>query len=90
MSFTNFKLEVDGDGIALLTWDMPGRSMNVIDAKVGEDLHAIIEKVKSDAAIKGAVVTSAKDSFSAGADLSFLESLNKTFSDVRTGAPCRA
>jgi 3-hydroxyacyl-CoA dehydrogenase / enoyl-CoA hydratase / 3-hydroxybutyryl-CoA epimerase len=82
MSFTNFKLEVDGDGIALLTWDMPGRSMNVIDAKVGEDLHAIIEKVKSDAAIKGAVVTSAKDSFSAGADLSFLESLNKTFSDV--------
>jgi 3-hydroxyacyl-CoA dehydrogenase/enoyl-CoA hydratase/3-hydroxybutyryl-CoA epimerase len=82
MSFTNFKLEVDGDGIALLTWDMPGRSMNVIDAKVGEELHAIIEKVKSDAAIKGAVVTSAKDSFSAGADLSFLESLNKTFSDV--------
>ena len=27
----NFKLDVDADGIALVTWDMPGRSMNVID-----------------------------------------------------------
>ena len=28
---TNFKLDIDADGIALVTWDMPGRSMNVID-----------------------------------------------------------
>ena len=34
MSFTNFKFDVDADGIALVTWDMPGRSMNVIDARV--------------------------------------------------------
>ena len=27
----NFKLDTDADGIALVTWDMPGRSMNVID-----------------------------------------------------------
>ena len=26
----NFRFETDADGIALLTWDMPGRSMNVI------------------------------------------------------------
>ena len=26
----NFKLDVDGDGIALITWDMADRSMNVI------------------------------------------------------------
>src|SRR5206468_6257170 len=82
MSFTNFKFDVDADGIALVTWDMPGRSMNVIDAKVGQELDAIIERVKSDAGIKGAVVTSGKDSFSAGADLSFLESLNQVFSEV--------
>ncbi len=82
MSFTNFKFDVDADGIALVTWDMPGRSMNVIDAKVGQELDAIIERVKSDAGIKGAVVTSGKDSFSAGADLSFLESLNQVFSEI--------
>jgi hypothetical protein len=35
--------------------DMPGRSMNVIEAKVEQELDAIIEKVKSDATIKSAV-----------------------------------
>ena len=33
MAFTNFKLDIDADGIALVTWDMPGRSMNVLDEK---------------------------------------------------------
>ena len=65
---TNFTLDIDGDGIALITWDMPGRSMNVIDASVTEELGALVEKVASDAAIKGAVVTSGKDTFCGGAD----------------------
>ena len=30
MSYKNFKVETDADGIALVTWDMPGKSMNVI------------------------------------------------------------
>ena len=36
----NFKLDIDADGIALITWDMPGRSMNVIDFSVIEELEA--------------------------------------------------
>src|SRR6185312_7410589 len=71
----NFKFDVDGDGIALVTWDMPGRSMNVIDASVTEELAGIVEKVASDAAIKGAVVTSGKDAFCGGADLTILEQM---------------
>jgi len=70
---TNFKLDVDGDGIALVTWDMPGRSMNVIDQSVIAELGEIIEKVATDATIKGAVVTSGKDAFGGGADLTMLE-----------------
>ena len=70
---TNFKLDVDGDGIALVTWDMPGRSMNVIDQSVIAELGEVIEKVTSDATIKGAVITSAKDAFGGGADLTMLE-----------------
>ena len=31
MTFTNFALDVDADGIALVTWNEPGRTMNVID-----------------------------------------------------------
>ena len=70
---TNFKLDVDGDGIALVTWDMPGRSMNVIDFSVIDELEKIVEKVAGDAAIKGVVVTSGKDTFGGGADLTMLE-----------------
>src|SRR6266567_4059784 len=69
----NFKLDVDVDGIALVTWDMPGKSMNVIDLDVMTELDAIVTKVSSDAAIKGAVVTSGKDTFGGGADLTMLE-----------------
>ena len=70
---TNFTFDIDADGIALVTWDMPGRSMNVIDASVTEELAALVERVASDAAIKGAVITSGKDAFCAGADLTMLE-----------------
>ncbi len=66
----NFKIDVDGDGIALFTFDVPGRSMNTITASVVRDLVELVERIKSDAAIKGAVIASGKESgFCAGADL---------------------
>jgi 3-hydroxyacyl-CoA dehydrogenase/enoyl-CoA hydratase/3-hydroxybutyryl-CoA epimerase len=79
---SNFKFEVDADGIALVTWDMPGRSMNVIDLDVIAELGAIVEKVIADAAIKGAVVTSAKDAFCGGADLTMLERMGAIYADM--------
>jgi 3-hydroxyacyl-CoA dehydrogenase / enoyl-CoA hydratase / 3-hydroxybutyryl-CoA epimerase len=82
MTFQNFTFETDADGIALVTWNMPGRSMNVIDAKVTEELAAIVEKVATDAAIKGAVLTSNKDAFCGGADLTMLETLSRTFTEL--------
>src|SRR5215475_14970233 len=82
MTFKHFKLDIDGDGIALVTWDSPERTMNVIDMTVIEELSAIVEQVKSDAAIKGAVITSGKDTFSAGADLTLLESLGRMFGEL--------
>ena len=44
MTFTKFKLDVDGDGIALVTWDAPGRTMNLIDTTVIAELSAIVEQ----------------------------------------------
>src|SRR5215471_11387630 len=82
MTFTNFGFDVDGDGIALVTWDVPNRSMNIIDVKVIEELAAIVETIATDAAIKGAVVTSGKDTFCAGADLTLLESLSRTYAEL--------
>jgi 3-hydroxyacyl-CoA dehydrogenase / enoyl-CoA hydratase / 3-hydroxybutyryl-CoA epimerase len=82
---TNFKIDVDADGIALVTWDMAGRSMNVINTSVIEELGALVDKVAADAAIKGVVVTSAKEAFCGGADLTMLEGMGAVFADlVRT------
>jgi 3-hydroxyacyl-CoA dehydrogenase/enoyl-CoA hydratase/3-hydroxybutyryl-CoA epimerase len=73
MNFTNFRFETDAGGIALLTWDMAGRSMNVITPQVIDEIEQVIEHVTANAAIKGCVVTSGKDTFSGGADLSMLQ-----------------
>ncbi len=78
----NFKLDVDADGIALVTWDMADRSMNVITMDVIDELGALVEKVASDAAIKGAVITSGKDAFCGGADLTMLERMAAIYADM--------
>ena len=67
------KFEVDSDGIATITWDMPGRAMNVLSAESLTEFAECIDRIKNDAAIKGAVIASGKDSFLAGADLMLVE-----------------
>ena len=79
MNLTNFRFETDADGIALVAWDMPGRSMNVINAEVVGELGQIVDKIASDEAIKGAVFTSGKEGFAAGADLTMLETAGAEF-----------
>jgi 3-hydroxyacyl-CoA dehydrogenase/enoyl-CoA hydratase/3-hydroxybutyryl-CoA epimerase len=85
--YTNFKVETDADGIALVTWDMPGKSMNVFTEEVMDELEKIVDQVAGDEAIKGAVVTSGKDSFSGGADLTMLQRMLKLFKDEKTKDP---
>ena len=81
----NFKIDVDADGIALVTWDMAGRSMNVINTSVIEELGELVDKAAADAAIKGVVVTSGKEAFCGGADLTMLEGMGAVFANlVRT------
>ena len=73
MTLQNFREDIDSDGIAVFTWDMAGRSMNVIDLSVLADLEAIASRIAADAAITDAIFTSAKEAFSGGADLAMLE-----------------
>ena len=79
MSYVNFKVDIDGDGIALVTWDVPDRSMNVISLAGIEELAVLVEQLAVDAAVKGVVITSGKEAFCAGADLTLLEGLGRTF-----------
>ncbi|CAM5512682.1 3-hydroxyacyl-CoA dehydrogenase NAD-binding domain-containing protein [Mycolicibacterium aubagnense] len=74
-TYKNFTLDIDGDGIALVTWDMPGRSMNVFTEEVMRELNAIIDQVVADSTVKGAVITSGKETFSGGADLTMLQQM---------------
>ena len=82
MAFKNFKVETDSDGIALVTWDIPGRSMNVLDETTITELDEIVKQTTADAAVKGVVVTSGKEAFSAGADLSMLEGMNRRYVEL--------
>jgi len=82
MIYVNFKLDTDANGIAVITWDAPGRSMNVIDLNVIEELSDIVETVAGDRAIRGAVITSGKEAFCAGADLTMLETSIHTFAEM--------
>jgi 3-hydroxyacyl-CoA dehydrogenase/enoyl-CoA hydratase/3-hydroxybutyryl-CoA epimerase len=56
--------------------------MNVIDVSVMDELSAIVEETTADEAVKGVVITSGKDAFCAGADLTMLQALNRTFAEL--------
>jgi len=82
MAFKNFKVETDADGIVLVTWDIPGRSMNVLDETSINELEEIVKQTSADANVKGVVITSAKEAFCAGADLSMLEGMSHTYAKL--------
>jgi len=75
MTYTHFTVETDSDGIAVITWDSPEKSMNVIDQSVMQELDKIVDTVAGDESIKGAVIASGKKTFGAGADLSMLQNM---------------
>ncbi len=73
MTYTTLKVEIDADGIALVTIDLPGQSMNVWNEELMTDFSAFVEDFCKSDKIRGAVITSGKASgFLAGADLRML------------------
>ena len=83
MDLKNFRFETDKDGIALLIWDMPGRSMNVITPEVIGEIDKTVDHVASETSIKGCVITSGKETFSGGADLSMLQNAAGDYEKAR-------
>ena len=60
---------VDSDGIATVVIDVKDRSMNVATREFMLEFDQCIDTVAADEAVVGAIVTSGKSSFFAGADL---------------------
>ncbi len=87
----NFKIDVDGDGVALIIFDAPGKSMNTIGAVVMGELEELIARIKSDAAITGAIIASGKASgFCAGFDLNEFDTLAGTGGSPTSDAEYKA
>ena len=74
----NIKINIGSDGIAILEIDVKDRPMNVITSDFAKELAERVEQVTNDEKIIGAIITSSKNDFMAGADLkSMLPSLMK-------------
>jgi len=70
---SDFTYAVDADGVATITWDTIGKSMNVMSQQAFTDLDGIIDAVLADDAIKGVILTSGKEgSFAGGMDLNVI------------------
>ncbi|RME67953.1 MAG: 3-hydroxyacyl-CoA dehydrogenase [Alphaproteobacteria bacterium] len=64
------KVDIDADGIALWSIDVPEQSMNIFTADLIRQFDGLVAALAGDERIKGVVIASGKDSgFLAGADL---------------------
>ncbi|MBV0890642.1 enoyl-CoA hydratase/isomerase family protein [Paracoccus sp. Z118] len=69
---TDFTMQKGDDGVAVITWDVPGKSMNVLSMEAAAALNGLIDDALGDDAVKGIVITSGKPDFAAGMDLNAL------------------
>jgi 3-hydroxyacyl-CoA dehydrogenase/enoyl-CoA hydratase/3-hydroxybutyryl-CoA epimerase len=90
MTYKNFTVETDADGIALVTWDLPGKSMNVFTQEVMDEIEAIVDATVADAAVKGVVFASGKSQFSGGADITMLNAISRAMDEGRATDPAGA
>ena len=73
----NFSAQRDDDGIVTVTIDQSKRKMNVIGDGFTEAFATIVDSFINDDAAKGLILTSAKDTFVVGADISQLSQIEK-------------
>ena len=72
---SDFSYAVDGDGVATITWDVPGKSMNVMSLAGFAELNLLVGMGIDDAAVKGVILTSGKKDFAGGMDLNVIAAM---------------
>ena len=78
---TDFNLHIDTDGVAIIRWDCPGKSMNVMSFEGLQQLDELFTEALEAENVKGIVITSGKDSFAGGMDLNVLARLRDEAGD---------
>ncbi|MDG2096859.1 MAG: 3-hydroxyacyl-CoA dehydrogenase NAD-binding domain-containing protein [Paracoccaceae bacterium] len=75
---TEFKYSIDSDGVAIISWDVPNKTMNVMSLEGLNELDKHFDSALSDDKVKGIVVTSGKRDFAGGMDLNVLADMKTT------------
>ncbi|MEQ9673106.1 MAG: 3-hydroxyacyl-CoA dehydrogenase NAD-binding domain-containing protein [Roseovarius indicus] len=79
---TDFTMEKGADGVAVITWDTEGKSMNVMTMEAWPVLDGLIDDALGDDAVKGIVITSGKEgSFAGGMDLNVISKMKDMAGD---------
>ena len=79
---TDFTMTKDGDGIATITWDTVGKSMNVMTLEAWDVLEGLFDDAFADDAVKGVILTSGKPgSFAGGMDLNVIAKMKEMAGD---------
>ena len=69
---SDFSFEIGNDNIAIIKWNVPDKKFNVLTLKGINEIEKILEVLLNEKELKGVIITSAKDDFSAGMDLNVL------------------
>ncbi|MDF1670476.1 MAG: 3-hydroxyacyl-CoA dehydrogenase NAD-binding domain-containing protein [Roseovarius sp.] len=79
---TDFTMKTDADGVAVITWDTIGKSMNVMNQQGYVDMIALVDQALADDAVKGIVITSGKEgTFAGGMDLNVIAQMKESAGD---------
>jgi len=78
---TDFSYAVDAEGVATITWDVPGRSMNVMSQAGFAELNGLIDQALADAGVMGVILTSGKKDFAGGMDLNAIAKMKQDGGD---------
>ena len=78
---TDFTYDIHEDGVAVITWDVPNKSMNVLTREAFDLVEGYVDQALADDGVKGIVITSGKDSFAGGMDLNVLAKISAEAGD---------
>ncbi|MEL6793846.1 MAG: enoyl-CoA hydratase-related protein, partial [Pseudomonadota bacterium] len=78
----DIRIDVDADGIAVVTLDIAGQSANTMNEKYLPAMDWALDKLRGHDGLTGVVWASAKKTFFAGGDLNLLGSMTKADAEI--------
>ncbi|MDG3043067.1 3-hydroxyacyl-CoA dehydrogenase NAD-binding domain-containing protein [Roseicyclus marinus] len=78
---TDFTMQADADGVAVITWDVKAKSMNVLTREAFALVEELLDAALADPEVKGIVIASGKSTFAGGMDLNTLATIRDEAGD---------